>query len=439
MTFKPKYNALRKDEKVMRWYRNLRQGSPITGDIYLRTFGLYCSLNKTTPKQITEDARTGKLRDKFIDFVDGEGKRGKAGSYTVKFKKVLNSWCLFNGYEPNLKQVRIQGANIAITVTEERPPQPQEINLILRNATTRGRAIISLMAFSGLRPESLGNYDGSDAVKIKDIEGIAVKPDGVDFSILPARLNVRQSKVQLSKKGHRYFTFIGEQEAKYLKDYLDMRIRSGENLNPESPIITKDTRGSSVRKSSILATAFLLRDVRDAVKHSGLKFRPYVLRVYFSSALDIAEAKGTVSHNWREFWFGHQGDMSARYSTNKVLPKDTIDEMRETFRKCIRYIETEEGAIKGNETEMKAKETMLLVAGFKRDEIEKENMLEMDAEELGKKVREKMLGAMANNGHNQKVIPRGELEHYIEELGWEWATNIDDGKVIVKLPEKFQQ
>lgn len=188
-----------------------------------------------------------------------------------------------------------------------------------------------------------------------------------------------------------------------------------------------------------MATAFLVTDVRDAVKHAGLKFRPYVLRVYFSSALDIAEAKGIVSHNWREFWFGHQGDMSARYSTNKVLPKDTVDEMRETFKKCIRYIETEEGAIKGNETEMKAKETMLLIARFKGDEIEKENMLEMDAEELGKKVREKMLGTMANNGHSQKVIPRGELEHYIEELGWEWATNIDDNKVIVKLPEKFQQ
>jgi len=113
---------------------------------------------------------------------------------------------------------------------DERPPSKDEVDAMLRNATVRGRAIISLLAFSGLRPESLGNYDGSDAIRLKDIEGLKVSSGGVEFSKLPAVLRIRQSKVQLSKKGHQYFTFIPEQSSKYIKDYLDMRLRQGESI-----------------------------------------------------------------------------------------------------------------------------------------------------------------------------------------------------------------
>jgi len=33
-------------------------------------------------------------------------------------------------------------------------------------ASLRGRVSIALMASSGLRPESLGNYDGSDGIRL---------------------------------------------------------------------------------------------------------------------------------------------------------------------------------------------------------------------------------------------------------------------------------
>ncbi len=198
-----------------------------------------------------------------------------------------------------------------------------------------------MLAFSGLRPETLGNYDGSDALRVKDIEGLKIGTDQVEFSIFPAMLKVRQSKVQLSKKGHGYFRFIPTQACTYIKDYLDSRIRQGENLSPDSPIMTADTRGSNTRRSGILATRFILNDVRDAIRGAGLQFRPYALRVYWASSMDVAEAKGIVSHNWREFWMGHTGDISARYSTNKVLPEDTINAMRETYHRCEPHLVTE--------------------------------------------------------------------------------------------------
>jgi len=433
MTFKAKHDDLRANENVMRWYRNLQQGSPITGDVYLRALGLYCKINGTTPKGILEDAKSGKLRNDFMDFVFKEGKENKAGSYIVRFKKVINSWVAFNGYDAGLQSIKIQGANTSPTLVDERPPSKDEIDAMLRNATVRGRAIISLLAFSGLRPESLGNYDGSDAIRLKDIEGLKVSSDGVEFSKLPAVLRIRQSKVQLSKKGHQYFTFIPEQSSKYIKDYLNMRLRQGEKLNAESPVISTDTRGSNIRKTGILATAFLLRDVRDAIEKSGLKFRPYALRVYWASAMDVAEAKGLVSHNWREFWMGHTGDISARYSTNKVLPPDTVEAMRETYRKCEKYITTEIKEPSENDAKRYLQTQLLLAVGYRQDEIEKMDLESMSNDDFQKLLRDKVMGAMTGNGSRQRAVLIEEVEQYLSK-GYEFQSALPNGKAIMKLP-----
>jgi hypothetical protein len=39
-----------------------------------------------------------------------------------------------------------------------------------------------LLAFSGLKPETLGNYDGSDTFRIKDIEGLNTGIECMEFS-----------------------------------------------------------------------------------------------------------------------------------------------------------------------------------------------------------------------------------------------------------------
>lgn len=432
MTFREKHRDLRENENVMRWYRNLQQGSLITGDVYLRTLGLYCKSNATSPERIIEDAKTGKLKNDFMDFVHKQGREGKAGSYVVRFKKVLASWIAFNDMDANLKGVKIQGSNISPTLVDERPPLKVEIDAMIRSASVRGRAIISLLAFSGLRPESLGNYDGSDALRIKDIEGIKIGNESVEFSIFPAVLKVRQSKVQLSKKGHGYFTFIPSQLGKYLTDYLNTRIREGENLSPESPIITTDTRGSNTRRTGILATRFILKDVRGSIRSSGLNFRPYALRVYWVSSMDVAEAKGIVSHNWREFWMGHTGDISARYSTNKVLPEDTINAMRETYRRCEPILTTEVQEVNQSDVKRDLRAGILDAMGLSQQEMEKYDLASMSNEEFQGLVRETIRNTLTGNAQRQTIISEREIEQYMKR-GYEVFTTLPSGKIVMKL------
>ena len=42
----------------------------------------------------------------------------------------------------------------------------------------------------------------------------------------------------------------------------------------------------------------------------------------------LAESKGMVLRDYRQFWMGHKGDIENRYTTNKQkLPESVIEDM----------------------------------------------------------------------------------------------------------------
>ena len=172
------------------------------------------------------------------------------------------------------------------------------------------------MAYAGLRPETLGNYTGTDGLRLSDIVDLSVKGKTVNFEIHPCQIVVRP---ELSKARHRYFTFLGEEGITYLREYLEQRIRSGESLNRNSPLLLPDKDMSRKEEVNDFAmTVFVSRWLKKAITRAGLNWRPYIFRAYFATALDIAESKGMISHPWIQFFMGHKGDIEARYSTNKT-------------------------------------------------------------------------------------------------------------------------
>ena len=68
-----------------------------------------------------------------------------------------------------------------------------------------------------------------------DLPELKIDGDSVDFEKLPTIVIVRKG---LSKAGHQYFTFLSEEGCEYLKDYLEERMREGEDITPNSPVIT---------------------------------------------------------------------------------------------------------------------------------------------------------------------------------------------------------
>ncbi len=169
----------------------------------------------------------------------------------------------------------------------------------------------------------------------------------------------------------------------YLKDYQEQRIRSGENLNRNSPLFLPDKDMSRKEEVNDFAmTVFISRWLKKAITRAGQNWRPYIFRAHFATAFDIAESKGLISHPWRQFFMGHKGDIEARYSRNKNLLPDQINEMREAYKRTLKFPETIGSSSEEEGMNRRFKKQILLIDGFTEEEIEERGLLDVDDEEL---------------------------------------------------------
>ena len=429
MTYVAKYENMLQDQDVRRWFDNLRAKSILTATVYLRTLGYYCELTHETPHKIVTDAKDNPIefRNRFSDFIRELERKGKAGSYLARFKRVLRSWTKFHNLEIRL-DINIAGENESPTLVNERIPSRDELGKILRKASPRGRVAIAMMAFTGLRPESLGNYEGTDGLKLGDIKDLQLNGT-MEFSSIPSLVIVRN---RLSKASNQYFSFIPQEGATHIIEYLEERKKAGEVLDQNSPLLQLDPRGA--KTNHFLRTALVTRDIREAIIAAGLRMRPYVLRSYFATAMDIAESKGLISHPWRQFMMGHKGDIEARYSTNKGrLPPDMIEGMRESYKKCTKYLETRASEASESDAKTYLQQQLLLAVGYKQDEIDHMQLDEMDNEAFQKLLRDKVTGAMTGNGSKQRLVNIDEIGNYLER-GYEFQASLPNGKAVMKLP-----
>jgi hypothetical protein len=339
---------------------------------------------------------------------------------------VLQSWLAYNDLEIKFN-VNIAGEYDSPTLTNERVPSKEELDKILRMATPRARVSIALMGFSGLRPESLGNYTGSDGLRFGDLREVEIEKGKVELSYSPLIVNVRKD---LSKSRCQYFTFLPLQGRIYLKDYLDERLDQGEKLDVLSPVLAFDPRG--VKKNQFLRTTLVTRDIKSAILKAGFSWRPYVLRAYCDTNMIIAESKGSISHPYLQFIMGHKGDIEARYSTNKgILPPDMIEDMRQAYRRSQDFLQTIRPDAGDEKVRDAFKKELLAVSGFTEKELLKYDLSGMSNEELHEVVKRRLLGIIAKNGSRQKVIPTSEVERYLDD-GWEYVTSLSHEQAIVK-------
>jgi hypothetical protein len=213
---KAKYADLLLDEDVKCWYRNLARGSKITADVSLRRLGLFCLKKRIKPRQLIELGKE-KATKLILDTIDEFEAKGYANSYIKNMLKAVKSWLKFNNMALTI-EVKINDAEDSPTLVNERTPTQEELARIFRACKLDARAAIALMAFSGVKPQVLGNYDGGDGLRLSDF--LEVKIDNekglIEFTRIPTLIRVRKP---LSKAGHQYFTFLCEEGCQYIKEY----------------------------------------------------------------------------------------------------------------------------------------------------------------------------------------------------------------------------
>lgn len=419
----PKYAYLLEDHGVRRWYENTERGSRITADVCLRRLGSFCESNKTTPGKLASLPER-ELHDMLMDYVSSAEKKGYAGNYISSTMKALKSWLAHNNKVLKIK-IKIKGIDETPTLKDERVPTLQELNRIFLSGDSKARTACVIVAHSGMRLQTLGNYQGDDGLRIGDFPELKIENNAVTFAIMPALIIVRK---ELSKARHQYFTFLSEEGCDYLKDYLEERMRSGENLTSASPIITP-----KYKMKAFIRTINIGDLMRGAMRQAGFRCRPYVLRSYFDTQLMLAESKGLVLRDYRQFWMGHKGDIENRYTTNKRrLPDSVIDDMRHAYERSQEYLQTTKNRETSEEKLAQAfRKQLLLVAGFKQDEIDKMDLPTVTDEGLQEIVRKRLLGVQATNGAKQKVVSVDEANDYLTQ-GWEYVAKLSDNKVIIK-------
>ena len=432
-----KYSYIKTAKPTESWYHNLLQGSKNTAEVYVRGLGLYCELNHTTPERILEDAKSRKLRDDFVDFVSRMENKGYRGSYIARFKKVLNSLCAWKGTKGVMQGIKIRNASLADSVADESPPTQEEVAMMLRRAPMRTRAMIALAAFSGIRPEVIGNVDGSDGLRIRDIKDVKIKDNEVVYEKLPAVIAVRQ---ELSKTRRRYLTMVPPEGTRYIADYLNWRMKRGEVLDGNSLVIKADDRANHLQHGGTLTTAMVRKRLKEAIVAAGFDYRPYVLRSYFASALDMCENKRIISHSWFQYWMGHKGDMSARYSTEKLLRTGVVEEMRGKFKECCKYIETEHREDDGTAQLKKVFRALVLITGHSEEEIQKMDIEKMTQEEINDVISKvKIPGEIVKDVDippiqrtEQKLVLNAEIQSYMDQ-GWKFIGSIPgENKTIME-------
>ena len=415
--------VLLEQEDVKRWFDNVARGSPVTADVYLRRLNAFCSGIHQTPKELSANDESV-LYDLMLDCVSQMEKTGKAGSYIESTLKAVKSWLNHNGKDIRRK-IKIRGARDTPSLKDERVPTREELKRIFLSGDKKARVACVLVAHSGTRIEVLGNYDGKDGLRIADFPEIKIERDLVRFERKPALMVVRK---ELSKAGHQYFTFLSEEGCEYLEDYLNERIREDEELNPKSPIVTpKQKMKPFIRAGNIGDT------IRKAMRAAGIVWRPYVLRSYFDTQLMLAESKGLVLRDYRQFWMGHKGDIENRYTTNKhKLPEEVVEDMREAYRRSQEYLQTSKASETSEEKLTQAfRKQLLLVAGFAQDEVDKMDLPSLGDEELQEIVRKRILRTETEDCAKEKAVSVNEVNKYLSK-GWEYVASLPNKTVIIR-------
>lgn len=419
------WSTLLKDPDLYRWYANVARGSTITADVYLRRLGAFSEQVRVSPSELTR-LKEKELHDLLLDFVSNEERKGRTGSYIHSSIKAVKSWLLHHGVRLTLP-IRIKGVQETPTLRDERTPTQDELRRIFLSATPRDRISCVLMAHAGLRPEVLGNYLGNDGLRLSDLPELDIRGSKIRFERIPTLVVVRP---ELSKAGHRYFTFLGEEACGYVVNYLEERLRGDEKLLPDTDLVHPKGVGATGPKPFI-RTINIGDGVRKSIRTAGFPWRPYVLRAYFDTQLLLAESKGKVAHDYRVFWMGHKGSMEARYTTNKGrLPQSLVDDMREAYRRCEPFLSTIPSR-SDQDNQAKIAKTMLLGLGYTEEELAKVDLENLNVSVFQELVNKKL--DASGSDARQKLVDANELPGYLEQ-GWTVVTAVNGHQVVLNPP-----
>ena len=402
---------------------SLRKLADTSKEQYLNSIRQFLVYSKQDPDALVRDAKKHPkaFGERFVAFLDGKVKETSPSTAALirnSVKKFLDvngvtgiDWISIDDRIPEKKRFG-----------EDRAPTTDEIKRMVVAADLRMKCIVLFLCSSGAR------IGGIPLLRWRDVA--EVKADGLEF----ARVTIYRGDRE------QYNTFVTPEAYGHLLEYRKYRENIGEKVTPESFVFVTASNVDDFKPDRVRALAtdsvklllgrlnkqLGLRQVLTEGKNARrFEFKQgHGFRKFFKTRMELSGAKPIIT----EMLMGHTVGVANSYM------KPTQEEMVNEYVKAIPNL-TIVGAVgekADRNTEMK-REILLKVGGYSKEEVDKLDLASMEDTEIQKLVRERLLGAMANNGNHQRVIPINEVETYLTK-GWEYVAALPTGKAVLKLP-----
>ncbi len=414
-----------------------RSGSAKSAEGKYVAVAAFCGWLKKLPDDIIKEIKAGKanpyrLLDEFTSYLVNI----RMAPHSIKdYLSGVKKWLRFNDIEiSNEKLKEIIELPRQYTITKDRIPTPEELKLIVYSCDLRGKALITLLASSGMR---VG-------------EALALRVKDVDFSKHPTRIHLRP---EITKDRQERWCFISDEATEFLKSYLKDRI-----TQKDAYIFQGRHQGIRADGSRYLRgewanepMSYWNADVifTNALKKAGLyekdEYGRDVLHIHCLRKFFFTRLVPILGREITEALMGHKEYLDSAYR------RFTIDELAEYYLKGMDAVSvTKTKTIEREDVEeiatIKALQMVLQLQGYdidaeklrgaiikKRIELGREPGLNEVLEEIRKLEPrlEKYDEGKKSNNDPKRVIEEDELEQYLTE-GWDVQTVLPSGKILIK-------
>jgi integrase len=251
--------------------------TPATRITYTKALRLFMSYAHIDDYDTLAAREPKHLQMDFCEFVVHLRKLGKSYSSILSYVTGIKKFCIMNDIITiNWKKVHsFMGEHEKST--EDRPYTHSEIKLLCEHASIRNRAIILLMASTGLR---VGAIPG---VRIKDLEPID-------------KCSIYKVTAYPHSRRYRYFSFCTPEARQAIDNYLEWRKRFGERITEDSPLfIAEYGTAREIPNPNRSVTAGAINMIMKRLLYdTGLRTQPLEGKFHRHIVMQ--------NHGFRKFW-----------------------------------------------------------------------------------------------------------------------------------------
>lgn len=408
-------------EKVLRHYSRKTQSEHTKRNVLDALFSFLQFVKEENPDRYVRLSRK-KVEGDLQDFLDSMKSKGLSIKYVNTCHAYLATFFEQNGFRKE-KELEIEWYHLPARYRKraECIPTVQEAWEMVENAgSPKMKAAIACLYTSGLRNSTLR------ALLYRDVK--EELDEGMEAIRLPVYHEMKRVDPDACKNDIPYYSFISKDASRILRMYVSEVRRKLGDIGDEMPLFMGEKANGRIThmKARTLQVA-----VHEAARKAGVKdwknVYPHCLRKSFQSVLKTEYSDGgRMDPKDQEFLMGHilPGSQDTYYDKTK------IDSLRSEYSRLAfdRQVRVDVEKMK-----VDFRRQLLLVAGFSDQDISKVDLGATSDEDFQKIIRERLLGAMENNGSRQKVVPAAQVRDLIHK-GWEYVDQLPTGEAIVRLP-----